>query len=140
VAFSLSNTGIGHCAGEAADHLRSVPAGPDGTTSRQFGGTALGLSISTELTRLLGVTSKVQSSPARAARLRFTFPLCKMRKATTAILRKRLALTEGVSTRPERGVRAGAGWTAPRPNRGCGGDDLATSAPVTGSFWSSKTT
>jgi len=91
VAFSVIDTGIG-IAPEKQQIIFERSSRPTEPPVGSFGGTGLGLSISTELTRLLGGDIKVQSSPARAARLRFTFPLCKMRKATTAILRKRFAL------------------------------------------------
>jgi PAS domain S-box-containing protein len=72
--FSVCDTGIGIDAGQISRMFEPFTQA-DGTTSREFGGTGLGLTISRQLVELLGGSLQVESRPGHGSRFHFTVPL-----------------------------------------------------------------
>ena len=74
VAINVVDTGIG-IAPAAIDKIFEAFVQEDGTTSRKFGGTGLGLTISRALTDLLGGTITVESRQGVGSHFTLTLPL-----------------------------------------------------------------
>ncbi|MEV0902683.1 ATP-binding protein [Actinoplanes sp. NPDC049802] len=72
--FSVTDTGIG-IDPEQLDRLFEPFTQADSTTSREFGGTGLGLTISHQLVELMGGHLQVDSEPGHGSRFQFTLTL-----------------------------------------------------------------
>jgi signal transduction histidine kinase/DNA-binding response OmpR family regulator/HPt (histidine-containing phosphotransfer) domain-containing protein len=73
VRFEVRDTGIG-IAPERIGRLFDPFTQADVSTTRQFGGSGLGLTISLELTRLMGGTIEAESEPGKGSRFSFEMP------------------------------------------------------------------
>lgn len=73
LSFAVSDTGIG-IAKEKQSQVFEPFTQADASTTREFGGTGLGLTIVSKLSDLMGGTLSLQSEPGMGTRLTFTAP------------------------------------------------------------------
>jgi CheY-like chemotaxis protein len=95
LTFSVSDTGIGI----PHDKLESIfdPfTQADASTTRRFGGTGLGLTISSRLTALMGGTIRVESEPGRGTQFCLSLPFEIRSEAPVATLRRELKDLRGL--------------------------------------------
>ncbi len=72
--FEVADTGIGIAPGKQREIFDAFSQG-DGATTRKFGGSGLGLTISARLVKLMGGELKVESQPGTGSRFYFTLRL-----------------------------------------------------------------
>lgn len=72
--ISIIDTGIGMTTGQL-DDLTTPFMQADISTTRKYGGTGLGMSLTKRLAELLGIEVKVQSTPDKGTRFDLTIPL-----------------------------------------------------------------
>jgi signal transduction histidine kinase/DNA-binding response OmpR family regulator len=73
VTLSVSDTGIGIAKDQHATIFDAFTQA-DGSTTRRFGGTGLGLTISARLAELMGGTIRIESEPGRGTQVYVTLP------------------------------------------------------------------
>lgn len=80
IAFIISDTGVG-IAPEKLEAIFAPFSQADSSTTRRFGGSGLGLSISKKLTELMGGTISAESTPGVGSSFMITLPLPRDAKA-----------------------------------------------------------
>ena len=88
LTFSVEDTGIG-IAGENFDKLFQPFSQVDGSITRKFGGTGLGLVISQRLLKLMGGEFSVYSQPGQGTTLKFSLQLGIAAQGTIKKIRQR---------------------------------------------------
>jgi two-component system sensor histidine kinase/response regulator len=94
--FSVRDTGIG-IAPEKQRLIFAPFAQADSSTTRRYGGTGLGLTISSRLVALMGGRLQVDSALSKGSRFFFDVPLTYSRKSISQVLPRRPANLQGLA-------------------------------------------
>lgn len=93
--FSVTDTGIGIPADKLQFIFHSFEQA-DGSTTRRFGGTGMGLTISSQLVELIGGRIWVESEPGRGSTFHFTMRFPLSAKPSTRVARQPSASLRGL--------------------------------------------
>ncbi|MFM0642843.1 response regulator [Paraburkholderia bryophila] len=110
--FDIHDSGIG-IAADKLDLIFEAFQQADGTTSRRFGGSGLGLSISREFSRLLGGRISVASEQGVGSVFSLTLPICFTPAARPAAPAD-ATLSAPSASAPSAAAKVGLSGTAPR--------------------------
>ncbi|XLZ68284.1 response regulator [Massilia sp. SR12] len=99
VCLSVRDTGIGIAPDKLAVIFEAFQQG-DGSTSREFGGTGLGLTISLRFAQMLGGTIEVDSTPGEGSTFRVLLPQ-QLPSLAPAALDAPVSSVEAVPSRPD---------------------------------------
>lgn len=82
--FAVSDTGIGITA-EKQQMIFDAFAQADASTTREYGGTGLGLTVSARLIEMMGGHISLQSEPGKGSRFEFTLPVKRVSSSSAQI-------------------------------------------------------
>jgi CheY-like chemotaxis protein len=85
IELAVQDTGIG-ISPDAVDKIFQPFVQENGSTTRQFGGTGLGLTISRRLAELMGGSIKVESMPGAGSCFRVTLPLAIVQEQSKTVI------------------------------------------------------
>jgi len=101
LVLTVADTGIGMSAEQVSELFRPFEQA-DGSTTRQYGGTGLGLTITKRLVELLGGQIQAHSDPGQGARFEVVLPLVRSSEAAPVALNAQAPAAPSTSSEPVR--------------------------------------